>query len=476
MMDIVTWAESKFGFYVDRHFDGRRWRHTKAPIKLADYHARMLNHCFTVRGDGTLPYDTVLWCEGAKSGKSAIAALVHEYFALHIEPPSEQYVISNKRDQARSKVFKSICQSVEWNPHIRRDPNKYDLTFANGTVVGAIPCNYRGEAGARYTLASFDEPWAIMYSDGVRLVSEFKTDPTRTVSCRLFTGYAGFTGESDLWADMLQSGRDGKPVPELIGIDDGRGDPACWHNGRLFSFWSHTARQPWQTKEWLASLEATLTPGEFARMVHCDFAASEESFIQEAWWRACYDATLPPLRPGDDTPLVLGVDASVSGDCSALVGVSKSDGRVAVRFVRIWEPDKQPGNVIDQSQTIEPAIRWLCENLNVVCCTFDVYQLAKLTQDLRREGLAWFHEFPQGDGSKQNPGRTIADARLRQMILQRQIVYGPRNEGLTQHILNAAAKVRGESKLRLVKKGKASIDAAVSLSMAVATAIRLNLD
>jgi len=470
--DIVTWCGGKWGFYVDRHYDTEhsRWRHVKGPIRLADYHAAILRHCFTPGDDGRLPYDTVALCEPAKSGKSAVAALVHEWFALHVEPPAEQYVISNKRDQAASKVFKSLCQSVEWNPHLRIVPNKYELTFRSGTVVKAIPCNARTESGARFTLASFDEPWGIVYEDGERLTAEFKTDPTRTVSCRLFTGYGGYAGESDLWQDLLESGLEGEPAPGLEDIGDGRGVPACWRNGRTFVFWSHVTRQPWQTVGWLASLETMLIRGEFARQVHCDFASSVETFVQPEWWDACRDPGLPALRPGDGTPLVLSVDASVSGDCTALAVTSRHPQKpdvVAVRYVKVWEPPR--GGALDYDVTLLPDLVHWCTNYNVVQLNYDPYQLHYFMTQFRKRGLTWVVEFDQG------AARLKADSDLRQRIIARTLAHDG-DPILRQHVLNAAAKVTGEdSKLRIVKKGRAPMDALVAVSQSVSECSRLNL-
>lgn len=472
---IEEWAGSPYGFYVDRHWGGSRWTLEKGPIRLAEHHARILGHCFQLADDGRLPYDTVCLAESAKSGKTALLALVHQWFALHIEPPAEQYVISNKKDQAQSRAFKALSESVRWNPHLKRKPLKYELGFRNGTVVKAIPCNYRGESGARYTLVTFDEPWAIMYEDGVRLVSEFKPDPTRQTSCRVFAGYAGFSGESDLWAELLQTGLEGEPVPELRDIDDGRGEPSCWRNGRLFVFWSHIPRQPWQTPKWLASMETTQTPGEYNRMIHCDFSVSEESFIQPSWWDACLDPSLPPLRPGDDAAIVVAVDASQTHDWTGVVGCSRHPERhdeIAVRFVQGWDPKAQPGKVINHERTIIPTLRWLFENFNVVLCTYDEYQLAATMQSL--SGLGWIRKFPQGDGSKSQPGRTLADSQLRHMILHRKIWHDG-NQELRDHVLAAASRVTGDSKLRMVKKGRDPIDLGICLSMAACEIARLNV-
>jgi pyruvate-formate lyase-activating enzyme len=81
--NIIRWAQSKYGFYVDRHYHGRQWLIQPGPIRLAPYHARILAHCFTPDDAGRLPYDVIAWCEPAKSGKSAMTGLVAEYMALH---------------------------------------------------------------------------------------------------------------------------------------------------------------------------------------------------------------------------------------------------------------------------------------------------------------------------------------------------------------------------------------------------------
>lgn len=466
---VSEWAGSKYGFYVDRTWQEGKWRRAKGPIKLASYHARILDHVFALDADGRAAYDTIAWCEPAKSGKTAVNALAHEFFALHVDPPAEQFVLANKRDQAQSRAFTALCQSVRWNPHLGSDPDKYELTFKNGTKITAAASNYRTESGSNFTLASFDEPWAIMYEDSVRLVSEFKPDPTRTVSCRLFTGYAGFTGESEFWADLLESGLEGEPVPELRDIGDGRGRPACWRNGRTFVFWSHEPRQPWQTREWIASLEATLTPNEFRRLVYCDFSQNEASYIQPEWWAAC-QGTVPDLD--EKTPVVLAVDASVSGDCSAIVAVSRhpdDNNAVMIRKTYIFNPAQQLGREIVQSETLEPTLRALIAAHNIICVTYDEFQLAKLAQDLSRELGVWFRPF-----SQQNE-RLLADTALRQMIIQRKITHDG-NPLLAAHFAAAAAKVTGEgSKLRIVKKNRNPVDGAVAVSMGARVALYLNL-
>lgn len=134
-IDIVEWAQSKYGFYVDRHYIGGRWVLQPGPIQLADYHAKILRHIFTADEVGRLPYDVVTWCESAKSGKSAIAGLVAEYVALHGDGNSSVVLASNKQEQAASLMFKSLTDSVTMNPHLPKvEPGKLSVTFRNGTA------------------------------------------------------------------------------------------------------------------------------------------------------------------------------------------------------------------------------------------------------------------------------------------------------------------------------------------------------
>lgn len=73
LIDIINWAESRHGFYlVD----------TKKPIILASHQRDILRHVFTPGEDGRFPYETVLFSAPKKSGKTTVAALVAEWFAL----------------------------------------------------------------------------------------------------------------------------------------------------------------------------------------------------------------------------------------------------------------------------------------------------------------------------------------------------------------------------------------------------------
>ncbi len=155
------------------------------------------------------------------------------------------------------------------------------------------------------------------------------------------------------------------------------------------------------------------------------------------------------------------MDAAVSGDSFAVVGVTRHPSRhddVAVRYVRVWVPPK--GGQLDFSGP-EAEVRRLCREYSVVEVTYDPYQLHDMAMRLRREGIANVREFSQAGP------RMKADKQLQDLILTRRIAHDG-NPILRQHIDNANVHRGREEGIRLVKRSASSkIDAAVALSMAV---------
>jgi hypothetical protein len=460
MTNIVEWAQSDFGFYVDRRWDADAggWVLERAPIRLAQYHADILAHCFTPNAAGRLPYSTIAWCEPAKSGKSAIAGLVAEYAGLHFD--GDVILASNKQRQAASLMFRSMTDSISANPHLPNiEPGKFVVEFSNGNVAKAIASSSRSEAGARFSLACFDELWGYFYTDARRLWAEFKTDPTRLVSMKFAIGYAGYTGESDLWHDLLQSGLAGEPVPELAHIGNGRGEPACWRNGHTFVFWSHECKQPWQTVEWIEEQQRALRPAQFARMILTDFAENEGEFVAIAAFDALIDPECRPVTPGDMRPLWLGADAATRKDHIALVGCTWNSraGRVELAYVREWRPKLLPvlAGGVDLDETIGAEVLRLHRQNNVRGVFADPWQMASLINRWQKAGVR-VHGFPQ------TGHRVRADQALYDAITSGTLTTFA-SPALREAIRRAAAKetVRG---LRLTKRP--GDDLAVALSMA----------
>lgn len=455
--DIGNWAQSHYGFYVDRQYVSGRWDLSPGPIRLAAYHGDILRHCFTPNGTGRLPYDTIAWCEPAKSGKSAIAGLVAEYAALHLDSNSQVVMASNKQNQAASLMFKSLTDSIDLNPHLPSvEGGKYEVVFRNGNTVRAIPSNSKGEAGARWTLALFDELWGYIHTDATRLWAEFKTDPTRLHSVKMAVGYGGYSGESDLWQEQLDIGLKGEPVLSHIVNPDG--EPACWANGRHFTFWSHTPRQPWQTNEWIESQRKSLRPAEFARMILCEFAEGQGNFCEQEAWEALIDTEHKPLPPGSPQPVYVGLDLATApgGDDAAVIGVYSDDNRVKVAWHRVWK-GKTRRERLKLTETVGPYLLRQADQYKIAGLWFDPYQAYTLAELLQKHKMRCF-PVQQTHGS-----RGPKDTALYEMTANRELVLYDHPD-LRSAASGAYAKELGNGLIFLQKAGRAKIDLLVALA------------
>lgn len=461
--DIVAWAESEAGYYVPEIGD---------PIKLATHHARILRYLFTADESGKFPHNVIVWSEPKKSLKTTIAALVHMWFSLTQETPGEQYILGNDLEGAKSRVFRYLTRSAALNPYLDPAPTNVEWELPNGTIIKAIAGDYRGEAGANHTLVSVDEPWGIMYESARRLIEEFTPTPSRRNSVQLFTGYAGWLGESQFWRDLYERGKRGELVPELADIDNGKGEPACRRAGNLFCFWSHVPRLDWHTESYLADQRASLRPNTYRRLWLNEWVSNESAFVTPAQWEACRDSELRPLQPGDQYPIILAADAATSGDTAALVGVTYRPERERVEavFSRVWRPERgvlRGGKpTIDLVLTLGAEVdRLYEEGYRISAIVADPYQLHALLIAWEKAGLRVI-EFAQGGK------RVEADQGLYTAIVSQSLAhYG--DPTLTEHVLNAVA-VETPRGFRLAKeKTSMKIDGAVSLSMAHHAALEI---
>lgn len=263
--------------------------------------------------------------------------------------------------------------------------------------------------------------------------------------------------------------------------------------------------------------------------------AREDAFIDIARWDACYDPDLPMLLPGDNSPVVMSLDAGVTNDVFAITLVGrnpKNQKQAALRAYQQWIPSQEGGEV--SFRAVENWIRGVClgqctrghpnpvrgklsdgqlcsihpgklaghdldsrtvceaagipcpscENgerippFNVVEVCYDRYELRDMTQRLMREAVVGCEPIDQG------MARTEADTNLHSTILQREMVHpfnpvtNPKHP-VREHLLAAKGKIPAgdDNHVRLEKAGpKAKIDLAVSLSMGTARAMYLAIE
>lgn len=222
-----------------------------------------------------------------------------------------------------------------------------------------------------------------------------------------------------------------------------------------------------QGRKTLSVLDA-LTGVRYSRLRMGEWVYDDgpESFLPSiAMWDAC-GIDLPPIDPNQ--PMIIALDAAISGDTFALIGVTRNptdDKSLIVRYEQVWVPNGVPLDYLE----IESVLRNLIKQYNVIQVAYDPYQLHYFAQ--RLSDVVWCDPF------NQNALRLESDAQLRTLIVQRLINHDGGSTTLREHIQNADAKIDETGhKLRIVKRAShLKIDAAVALSMAAYRALELNL-
>jgi hypothetical protein len=357
--------------------------------------------------------------------------------------------------------------------------NLTQVILPNYTKIEAVPCDAPGEAGGQPMASFWSELWGFEHENKRRLWTEMTVPPTLYGRAfRWVESYAGFTGESELLENLYSTGfKNGIPVPEfeyLTGVDG----PVVRMNeaAGVFCYWDTEPRMIWQTPEYYQQEANILDPVEMDRIHRNRWSSARGTFLQPEWWDACEDNALMPLKDGDSTPVVVGIDMAVSKDCAAIVAVTRDpfrpDTHAAIRAVRVFSP-KDNGGTINQELTIGAVIKDWHKRWNVIAWVYDPREMAKMAQDYSRSNLGWF--LPMG---QQTP-RAISDKELHDMVMHRQIRWsrnntegdvgykgGPENT-LYRHITQAGSDTSGGA-YRLAKLAtKVHIDAAVAASMAV---------
>lgn len=464
-------------------------------------------------------FNTVLYSTIKKSGKTAISGAVGRWVAETWGPYQDVVFVGNDKSQAVQRGFASVKESIELTPGYHRGrqelPERWRVLtdrmahLVSGSIVRAVATDFTGEAGANPTLSVWTELWGFVNRNALRFWAELTPSPTRPTSIRWIETYAGYEGESELlWGlydSTVESGRQltAGEMKEAVELYPGElgdlfnqpddGLVPCYVNegARMFAYWDQgmaARRMPWQQgdrgRQYYIAEAATQTDSQMRRLHANEWVSAESSFIPIERWD---QLTSPlPLVPGDRTPLIIALDAAVTGDCFGMVVVSRDprnrDQGVAERASYKWEPHGEP---LDFAP-VEEQLRWFFgqtwdqgtrqwvqswQGFNVAQVCYDPYQLHDFSTRLRREGLGWFKEFSQGID------RLKADKGLRDLIIQGNIRHGG-NPDLRQHLTNANAKQSKDedTRLRIVKKSAGRhIDLVVCLSMAAYECLRLNL-
>jgi phage terminase large subunit-like protein len=431
---------------------------TGKPFDLLPAQRQFFSHAYKFNGDGRLRYPEQVFACPKKSGKTATAALHLLTTTLIFGGRfAEGYCVANDLEQSVGRVFEACRRIVECSPYLKREA---EVTFrsirfpATGASITAIASDYAGAAGSNPSISSFDELWGYVSENSRRLWDEMIPVPTRRVSCRLVTSYAGFEGESELLQDIYNRGTS----QASIGTDLYAGDG-------LLMFWTHQPIAPWQDETWLQQMRSSLRPAQFLRMIENRFTSSDSTFVDMDWWDACIDPEARPVVADKALSVWVGVDASVKRDSTALVAVTWDDKAKKVRLVwhRIFTPRKT--DPIDFEEMIEETILDLRKGFLVRRVHFDPYQMQASAQRLRRLGVNMF-EYAQS-----TPNLTRASQNLYELIKSNNIVLYP--DADMRLAVQRAIAVESTRGWRIAKEKSAhKIDVVVALGMAAIGAVK----
>lgn len=452
-MDIVAWAEENF--YIIE---------TKEPIVLHDIQKVVLREFFRRGEDGRFIYRTGLYSTIKKSGKTTIAALVMQWAAEQWGDYGEIYHMGNKRDQAKERAFKIAKRSIELSKK-KRGTNDWDtgtLTMTHhetGSFIKALPLNAAGEAGGNQRLTTWTESHGYIYDEHEKMWAELQPVPTQRLSFQLMESYAGYEGKSNLLKSVWERALAGERIHDEYPIY------AVPEEGLIayIDIGIEARRMPWQDEAYYIEMEASYLPHEFLRIHLNEWVTSHSSLVDIALWDRLKTDDRPALPSRTD--VVIAVDASVSGDCTALSIVTYdiiNDITIELETYA-WSPPK--GGKIDYADTLTPIMDYAFETYRVIGVAYDEYQMHNYMTEYKkgtpyRRRKNFFYAFPQ------TSERLKSDTDLERRIRQSQILHSG-DEVVRQHLKNADSKASGDKAIRIVKRHiKLKIDAVIALSMA----------
>jgi len=428
------------------------------PYRLIDAERRFIKLAFRFDEDGRLVHPLMLYGAIKKTRKTELAGLLTLTVILLFGGRFAQgFIVANDEQQAIARCFTACCRIVEASPLLKREAiimaDKIGFPATQSSIT-AIANDYTGIAGGHPTISVFDELWGATSERSRRLFDELIPVPTRKVSCRLVTTHAGFEDEGALLLELYERGM---ALPE-VGPDLHAGD------GMLF-FWSHVPLHHWQDEKWLAQMRRELRLNQYLRMIENRFTSNEAAFIDMAEWRKCVDPNYGPIAANKDRVVWIGIDASVKRDSTAIVVVSweRETNKVRLVFHRIFQPNvKEP---LDFEATVERTVRELCQRFVVKKVLYDPFQMAAVSQRLRKAGV------PMRECKQTPENLTAFGTNLYELIKGGNLIAYPDN-AISLAISHAIAKETPRGWKIAKEKSSHKIDFVVALAMAAYAAVQ----
>jgi phage terminase large subunit-like protein len=448
-IDVASWRANPAAFIESVLFNPE----TGKAFVLLDAEREFLKYAFALDENGRLRYPEQLYGAPKKSGKTGFAALhMLTTILLFGGRLAEGYALANDEEQAASRVFAAIRNIVQASPLLKREAkitqDKIVFPHFHNAMICTVASNYATAAGANPSISCFDELWAYSSERSHRLWDEMVPPPTRQVACRLTVSYAGFSGESLLLESLYKRGL---ALPQV--------GPSLHAGSGMLMAWHHEPIAYWQTQDWIDSMRRSLRPNQFLRMIENRFVVSEGSFISLDDWDVIVDPDMRPMLGDKTVQIVVGIDASVKHDSTALVAVNFDWAAQRCRLVthKVFQPSAD--DPLNFQDTVEKTVLEWARRFQLQAIYFDPYQMIGSSQRLATHGIK-VEEFPQSIGNL-----TLASQGLYELIRGRNLSVYP-DDALRLAVSRAIA-VETSRGWRIAKEKQShKIDVVVALAMA----------
>ena len=437
------------------------------PLALREWQRRLLTHLFARRADGRLRHRTALVGLPRKSGKSALGSGIGLYGLLLGPRGAEVYSCAADREQARI-VFGSAKQMVEMSPDLAAVIKPYRDALevpSRGSVYRVLSSEAFTKEGLSPTLVLYDELHAAPNRElwDVMALAQAARYDALTLGITTAGVRTDSTGQDSIAFGLYQYA---KRVASKE-IEDPSFFSAWWQAPEECD---HRDPKNWKIanpgfgdlqdpEDFEAAVKRT-PQAEFMTKRLNLFVSSQQAWLPNGAW-----AGLEPCAPpadGDQTPVILGVDGSFSGDSTAIVGVTVED-RPRVWLIGAWE--KQPTDREDwrvDISAVEAEVLKACGRYNVLEVAFDPFRWQRSMDALFAAG-APIVEYPSSSPARMVP----ACAKFYDAVVSDGITHDA-NPTLARHLDNCVLKVDRLGP-RIVKEHRGSprkIDSAVALVMA----------
>lgn len=395
--------------------------------------------------EGIRKYTLALIGMPKKNSKSTMASMLASYFLFQGEDYGEILLAANSREQSSWIIFDKLKRSILMNPHTSQHCKVTDDYIENkktGTVARVVAPNYKTSAGFNPSFTVFDELWAYERDAARKFYDEMTTSPARKQPLTVIFTYAGYDEDSLLF-ELYQKGLQGK-------------------DKKMFFFWSHKNLASWVTPEYLRTQKQRLRGNTYLRLHENRWTESEEAFIEPDDWDACVHRDHHPMLPSKDIVVMVGIDASVKNDSSAVVAVTKRDNEIVLVAHRKWQPTRK--KTMDFEESIEAYVKELAEHYTVKEVRYDPYQMHRSALTLSKSGIRMV-EYPQTTDRL-----TEMAQNLYQLIKGRNLVLYEDKE-MRAHAMKCVAQETPRGWRIVKKQGSHKIDIIIALGMACFAAI-----